>query len=573
LFRHGTLSGLSDEELLARFLDRMDGSAFEAIVSLHGPMVLGICRRMLRDYRDVEDAFQATFLVLVKKAPAIRDRALLSNWLYGVAYRVANRARVQAIQRRAREFGVDQLDANADGIGSDSAEIGPVLDQELNRLPAKYREPLVLCYLEGRTHDQAAEQLRCPVGTVRSRMARGRDLLKRRLTRRGCSPVTGIVGGGVPLAFGPSVESVPTALLSSTVRAALGTAAVRAAGAASVTASILTLTQGVLTTMKLGQLTWIAMAMLATGVSASGVIAVAFAHSHGGEQVTTAEPRADEVAAAPGPVQVSSARSQSVMEGLDERLKALENKLDALLSRFPTTTSTREPAGTTSTVTTSSPSNDPFRSPAATSTGNTAAIPPKLPRPEAPVSMATTLRPDQGWTTNAPATVGTVRELETQLKLALDAFDRTDTLFQRGVISREEREQTRGRVLLATAVLQGLDDDLADELDRLRLELKKRTAELHQSVGQKDVAATVIARNRRLNERNPGVVSDYDVAKAEAEYKVAEAQIEVKKAEVEEVSLQAARANRRRERIAHAIKLSARAKEGEAVPPPVKAGY
>src|SRR5262245_47208534 len=134
LFRHGTLSGLGDDELLQRFLDRRDASAFEALVSVHGPMILGICRRILRDPRDVEDAFQATFLVLVRKAPTIRDRGLLSNWLYGVAYRVANRARAQAIRRRVREIGVDRLDAPLYGMPPDIFEIGPALDEELSRL-------------------------------------------------------------------------------------------------------------------------------------------------------------------------------------------------------------------------------------------------------------------------------------------------------------------------------------------------------------------------------------------------------------------------------------------------------
>ncbi len=102
LFRDGTLGGLGDGQLLERYLTRRDEDAFEALVDLHGPMVLGLCRRMLHDPRDIEDAFQATFLVLVRKAPAIRDRNLLSNWLYGVAYRVARRVRTQTLRRRIR---------------------------------------------------------------------------------------------------------------------------------------------------------------------------------------------------------------------------------------------------------------------------------------------------------------------------------------------------------------------------------------------------------------------------------------------------------------------------------------
>jgi RNA polymerase sigma factor (sigma-70 family) len=569
LFQNGTLSGLGDDELLQRFLGRRDGSAFEALVTVHGPMVLGICRRMLHDPRDVEDAFQATFLVLVRKAPVIRDRNLLSSWLYGVAYRVANRARLQTIQRRSREIGVDRLDAFAGGLPADFADIGSVLDQELNRLPRKYRDPLVLCYLEGCTHDQAAEQLRCPVGTVRSRMARGRDLLKRRLTRRGCMPVGGMLCGGASLPFGLGIESVPSALLSSTVRSALQTASFRAAGAATASAPILTLTQGVLTTMKLSQMTWIAVAMLATSVSATGVIAVALARAQSADRVTGQQPSSVTSSDSIGTTtaQISGAPSQSAPEAFDARLKALESKIDALLSRFPTTTSSSQPAGPTSSRTTSTTatSYDPLRPYEATITGTRPAGSTTTGRFTERGRVTGASRHELDLAANTPATVGMVRELETQLKLALEAFDRTEVLFQRGNASRGEREQTRGKVLLALAVLEGLDDDLADELEQLRLDMKKKTAELHQTEAQKEVAESVVGRNRRLNERKPGTLSDYDVAKAAAELRIAEAQIDVKRAELEGVSLQASRLARRRERIAQAIRLSARA-QAEAGP-------
>src|SRR5262245_57419698 len=142
LFRDGTLGGLGDEQLLERYLTRRDEGAFEALVDLHGPMVLGLCRRMLRDPRDIEDAFQATFLVLVRKAPAIRDRSLLSNWLYGVAHRVVRRARTRTLRRRSRETVVGELEVSA---APERPGVDPVLDQELSRLPEKYRTPLVLC--------------------------------------------------------------------------------------------------------------------------------------------------------------------------------------------------------------------------------------------------------------------------------------------------------------------------------------------------------------------------------------------------------------------------------------------
>jgi RNA polymerase sigma factor (sigma-70 family) len=573
LFRHGTLCGLGNEELLERFLELRDGSAFEALVSLHGPMVLGICRRMLHDPRDVEDAFQATFLVLVRKAPTIRERGLISNWLYGVAYRVANRARAHAIQHRAREIGVERIEAQAAEIPAEIPEIGPVLDQELSRLPAKYREPLILCYLEGRTHDQAAEHLRCPVGTVRSRMARGRDLLKRRLTRRGYAPIAAILGGKASLPSRLLSESVPAELLSATARSALYLATLRGTAAGAVAAPILTLTEGVLTTMKLGKLTWITLAMLATSLSAGGVIAVAFARAQTAGSFTALEPSSEQSSepAVGAQSQSPEIRRQSALEAFDARLRTLEGKIDTLLSRSAPTqvhgeTVTRGAA--TTTTATAKPIDFGRRAGAAAtrvaSSGaatTTTAIEPI----REPATTGTTVE----WATTTPASVGKVRELETQLKLALQAFDRSSKLHQRSMISNEQLEQTRGKVLLAAAVLEGLDDDLADELDRLRLEMKKKTAELHQAQAQRDVAASVVARNSRLNERKPGTANEFDVAKADGELNIAEAQIDAKRAEIEEVSLQAARSTRRRERIAQAIRLSARATaEANANPEP-----
>src|SRR4051794_30177035 len=177
LFGEGTLHE-SDGQLLERYLSRRDEAAFEALVRQHGPMVLSLCRRYLRDPSDVEDAFQATFLVLVRKAPSIRQRQLISSWLYGVAYKVSMRARSDFLKRRGRQTdGVDRLESPTHSSPIECAEAGRVLDQELNRLPEKYRVPLVLCYLNERTHEQAAAELRWPVGTVRSRLARGRELL------------------------------------------------------------------------------------------------------------------------------------------------------------------------------------------------------------------------------------------------------------------------------------------------------------------------------------------------------------------------------------------------------------
>src|SRR5437879_10110341 len=176
-------AGLADSILLERFLTRRDEAAFEALVRRHGPMVLGVCRRVLSNPHDAEDAFQATFLVFVRKAASIAKRELLGNWLYGVAYHTARAARSAAARRRAKEAkAMPRQQPKEDNVWQ---ELQPLLDQELSRLPEKYRVPIVLCDLEEKSRADVARQLGLPEGTLSSRLARGRALLAKRLTRRG----------------------------------------------------------------------------------------------------------------------------------------------------------------------------------------------------------------------------------------------------------------------------------------------------------------------------------------------------------------------------------------------------
>ena len=181
LFAGGTVAGLSERELLQRFSTGRDESAFEAIASQHGPMILAVCRRVLNDPRDVEDSFQAVFLVLLRKAAHLRDPDRLGPWLHAVATKVALRARSNNWKRRRREVSSQSiLDAAQNGGGRGvnapnttrpiGATCGRSSNEELARLPEKYRAPIVLCHLEGLTHDQAAARLRWPVGTVRGRL-------------------------------------------------------------------------------------------------------------------------------------------------------------------------------------------------------------------------------------------------------------------------------------------------------------------------------------------------------------------------------------------------------------------
>jgi RNA polymerase sigma factor (sigma-70 family) len=224
----------TDAQLLQRFAATQDGAAFEALVRRHGPMVLGLCRRLLHNATDAEDAFQATFLVLVRKAGAIAKPELLGNWLYGVAYRVAVRARANAARRTAHERQAASM-PKTEPTPAPDRELRQVLDEEINRLPEKYRAPLILCYLEGKTNEQAARQLGCPVGSMSWRLARGREMLRQRLNRRQLA--------FSPLMFPPvlaqhtSSAALPSVLVKATVQVAVNVAQGGAAAAGSTAAA------------------------------------------------------------------------------------------------------------------------------------------------------------------------------------------------------------------------------------------------------------------------------------------------------------------------------------------------
>src|SRR5580693_7904094 len=208
LFGAGTAAGLSDGQLLDRFAARRAASAeaavdaetaFAALVDRHGAMVWGVCRRVLGDAHEAEDAFQATFLVLVRKAGSVRVDGSLGRWLYGVAHRVALRARFEA-ERRGSGIGRPPANPCDDPVGEvELRDLCNTVGEELDRLPAKYRCPVELCHLQGMTYDQAARQLNWPVATVKSRLTKGRLRLRERLARRGLAP--GAVAGGLATAL------------------------------------------------------------------------------------------------------------------------------------------------------------------------------------------------------------------------------------------------------------------------------------------------------------------------------------------------------------------------------------
>jgi RNA polymerase sigma factor (sigma-70 family) len=233
-----TAAGLSDAQLLARFAGLREESAFEALVQRHGAMVLGVCRRVARDWHRAEDAFQATFLVLARKAGTLHRPERLAAWLHGVACRTARKARAEATRRTARERQAARGLVTPPPDHLEWSEVRDVLDQEIGRLPARCRAAFVLCYLEGKTNAEAAAILGCPRGSVATLLARARERLRRRLAQRGLAP---------PAETPPAV---PVLLAEATVQA--GVAAATGKGIAAAT-SAAALAEGVLRSMMLSK--------------------------------------------------------------------------------------------------------------------------------------------------------------------------------------------------------------------------------------------------------------------------------------------------------------------------------
>jgi RNA polymerase sigma factor (sigma-70 family) len=267
IFRGATISGLTEWELLERYLERRDEVAFEGLVARHGPMVMGVCRRMLADQTDVDDAFQATFLVLVRRARQLGPGDAIGPWLYGVAARVAMRARSEAVRRKRVEPIGGEIPAADRQDPAAERELALVIDQELGRLPSKYRSPIVLCYLEGQTHEEAARQLKWPIGTVKGRLARARDLLRSRLARRGLAPATGAL---TLVLTRDSTAAVNRELLDRTVKASLKLALGHAT-AQVVSTSISHLVEGVLTSMFVNTIKSAVLGVVIAGIVLGGV--------------------------------------------------------------------------------------------------------------------------------------------------------------------------------------------------------------------------------------------------------------------------------------------------------------
>ena len=265
LFESGTVSGLTDGQLLERFLARSElasEAAFAALLAKHGPMVLGVCRRALADPEDVADAFQATFLILVRKAGSIRVDDSLGRWLYGVSRRVAGRARVAAARRSGNGGDLDQVAARSDD--PDRWELAALIDEELAHLPRVYRAAIIHCDLGGASLEEAARDLVCPVGTIKSRLARGRRRLRDRLERRGLAPLASL-----------PIAELPAALARSTARLAALAAGSGSPSAGVVPVAGAALAQEVLKAMTGLKIKVAAATMLSLGLVATGASVVA----------------------------------------------------------------------------------------------------------------------------------------------------------------------------------------------------------------------------------------------------------------------------------------------------------
>jgi RNA polymerase sigma factor (sigma-70 family) len=245
-------AGLTDGQLLEGFVSRRDEAALAALVRRHGPMVWGVCRRVLRNYHDAEDAFQATFLVLVRKAASIVPREMVANWLYGVAHQTALKARATAARRGARERQVPDMPEPAVTEQELWRDVKPLLDEELRHLPDKYRVVIVLCDLRGQTRKEAARQLGCPEGTVAGRLARARAMLAKRLTQRGVA----LSGWMLATVLSQKVASagVPSSVVSSTIKAASLFAVGQAAATGAISVKVAALTEGVVKAMFLNKI-------------------------------------------------------------------------------------------------------------------------------------------------------------------------------------------------------------------------------------------------------------------------------------------------------------------------------
>ena len=276
---------LPDQELLQRFHAQQDQVAFHAVLRRHGPMVLDVCRGVLGNEADAEDAFQATFLILAGKAGSIRKSASLGSWLHGVAYRTALKARARSVARQKHEACLPGQASEPHDLSW--REVRQAIHEEVCGLPERYRTPLVLCYLEGATQEAAAIQLKLAKSTLRERLERGRTFLRTRLLRRGLGPAALLVAAVWPAANASAC--VPISVVTSTIKAASLIAAGKAVAQSAISAQVAALTEAMLLTKLKIATAFLVIVPLLVGAGAVGY------YTQATEQFQAAEnPRSDE---------------------------------------------------------------------------------------------------------------------------------------------------------------------------------------------------------------------------------------------------------------------------------------
>jgi RNA polymerase sigma factor (sigma-70 family) len=545
VFTSGTVAGLTDAELLDRFLRRRDdGASFEALVARHGPMVLGVCRDLLGDEHAADDAFQATFLVLVRKAGSVRVGDSLGRWLHGVAHRVARHARCDAARRRRREEAVEGASTTVSTPAADAerAELRAALHDELARLPASFRAPIVLCHLEGLTHEEAAQQLRCPVGTVRSRLARGRDRLRVRLVRRGVAPAVVLA-----VLEWSSRAAVPATLVASTAGAAARFAG--GAGVGAISTTVLSLTKGVLFSMTLGPLKVAATGLMAVGlisVAATGVVAQqgkpAAIPSAKPERSPSLVTKSLQPASADlkGDAEKERTDTLALLDDLSSLKDELNRDVGAARDLFgqghvdaaqAVLKSLQTKAWKTAMVGTAQGIPSP-----AVSKSRTKVVNPLAQRPD----TEDPFKPDAF--VDSPASPSS-QELIGEYRSAQQALKPTEELYKRGEVNLVGVNSDRARLNRAFNRIEGQVERYRDELELLRVQLKKQEAEVFRARGQIERATAMLSLFKRARETGAGPL--LDVAKGESEVGMADGALKVAQADQEIVQVQIRQAERR----------------------------
>jgi RNA polymerase sigma factor (sigma-70 family) len=565
-YASGSVAGLTDAQLLERFMHRRDdGASFEALLARHGPMVLGVCRALLRDEHAADDAFQATFLVLVRRAGSVRVGDSLGRWLYGVAHKVAVQSRRTAAIRNTRERTTDgPISEPAEDGSSDpleSADLRAAIHHELARLPESSRAAIVLCHLEGLSHEEAAQRLGWPVGTVRSRLARGRDRLRDRLARRGLAP-------SVPILSLHISPMVPERLIAATGRAADTLIAGEALSAGIVPASVLTLTSGVLQTMFLTKLKIAALVIgSASALSLSGAFAYQASDKGKGESAAparaTEEPTEADRRQLENPLTADWKRAMdrldwarlmqtkgyvskaAVLDAINHA-KALTEQVSQRLDKLQR--DLEEPK------TVAAPKAGPPAS-------QNEEADPKRWRELAEHRINRAVDAARNSAYQLPKRPGeaadpTADELALQFRAALAARIDKDKLHRAAEISDADWRDAENLPLILAARIESRMQDLRDDMQRLEPLLNIKQANVNKAKAQLEVAKTLVARNTRLDSRIHGAVSDEDKSKANAELLVAEAELQIREAEVQEIKLLIILAGRRLDQFSPIAKMA-----------------